>query len=72
MSKNERKMTAIQRSARNRKGGVKDGLVICENCDAPASLSGSMAVGWTGCGPCIFGEANSLDPEDFIAAEVQP
>ena len=47
------------------------GLVLCENCDTPASLSLSQIVGWVGCSPCITGEADSFDDEDLIALPTQ-
>lgn len=49
-----------------RMGRIRDGLVLCDNCDNPASASYSTACGWAGCGPCMSGEADSLDLEDFI------
>jgi len=52
-----------------REGRVKSGLVLCDNCDTPASRSLSLAVGWTGCAPCIQGEADSFDPEDLIPTD---
>jgi hypothetical protein len=45
---------------------IKSGLVLCENCDNPASRSLSKEVGWVGCAPCITGESDSFDPEDLI------
>ncbi len=42
-------------------------LVLCDNCDNPASWSLSKAVGWVGCAPCILGEADSFDTDDLIA-----
>lgn len=47
------------------------GLVLCENCDTPASLSLSQEIGWIGCSPCITGEADSFDDEDLVALPVQ-
>ncbi len=52
-----------------RMGRVRDGLVLCDNCDNPASRKYSQALSWTGCGPCVTGEAAELDPADFIAVE---
>lgn len=49
-----------------RKGRIKDGLVLCELCDTPAARSLSQALSWTGCAPCILGEADSFDSEDLI------
>jgi hypothetical protein len=43
-----------------------EGLILCDNCDTPASWSLSVAVGWVGCGPCILGEADSFDDGDLI------
>ena len=44
-------------------------LVLCDNCDTPASWSMSISVGWIGCAPCITGESESFDPEDLIPVE---
>jgi hypothetical protein len=51
------------------RGQTANGLVLCDNCDTPASRSLSKACGWIGCGPCITGEAKSFDPKDLIAVE---
>jgi len=48
---------------------IKKGLVLCENCDTPASWEHSIACGWVGCSPCILGESKSFDIEDLIAEE---
>jgi hypothetical protein len=50
-----------------RKGRIKNGRVLCDNCDNPASKSLSQKMSWTGCAPCFTGEAASLDFEDVIA-----
>ena len=50
-----------------RKGRIKNGLVLCDNCDNPASKSMATTMSWVGCGPCYTGEADSLDFEDVIA-----
>ena len=50
-------------------GRVRDGLVLCENCDNPASKDLSQSLYWTACAPCVWGEADSLDDKDFIAVE---
>jgi len=50
-------------------GRVKDGLVLCDICDNPASRELSQKVGWTACAacaPCVWGEADSFDPKDLI------
>ncbi len=44
-----------------RMGRIKDGLVLCDNCDTPASLSLALNMSWTPCAPCVFGEADSFD-----------
>jgi len=51
-----------------------EGLVLCDNCDTPASLSLSLEVGWTCCAPCCLGEADAFDPTDLIVVdpEAQP
>lgn len=49
-----------------RMGKVRDGVVICDNCETPASRSLSMDLGWTACAPCVWGEADSFDEEDTI------
>ena len=59
----------VQIIARARRmGRIKDGLVLCDNCDTPASRTYSTALSWTGCGPCVTGEADTFDPDDFISA----
>jgi hypothetical protein len=50
-----------------RMGRVQGGLVLCDNCDNPADGPLSRAVGWTGCAPCVWGEADSIDPANFVA-----
>jgi len=52
-----------------RQGRVRDGLVLCDNCDNPASRDLSTELSWTACAPCVFGEADSLDEADFIHVE---
>lgn len=53
-----------------RTGRIKDGLVLCDNCDTPASKLLSADLGWAACGPCVWGEADSFDENDLIRAEV--
>jgi hypothetical protein len=52
-----------------RLGHVENGFVTCDICDTPADRDLSLALHWTGCAPCITGEAASLDPEQFIHAK---
>ncbi len=52
-----------------RRGRIKDGLVLCDNCDTPASLSCSLALSWTGCAPCVWGESDSFDEDDLIPVD---
>jgi hypothetical protein len=47
-------------------GRVKDGLVLCDHCDTPASRSLSLVLSWTACAPCVFGWAKSFDHVDLI------
>lgn len=47
-------------------GRVNGGLVVCDNCDNPASKSLSLKLSWTCCAPCATGETDSFDPKDFI------
>jgi len=54
----------IERAKRT--GRVRDGLVLCENCDTPASTIYSTALSWTACGGCATGESAEVDPSDFI------
>lgn len=54
----------IERAKRIHK--VRDGLVLCDNCSTPASKSVSLALSWTACAPCAFGEARSFDAGDLI------
>jgi hypothetical protein len=49
-----------------REGRIKDGLVLCDVCDNPADGELSVALRWTACAPCVWGESDSLDPEKFI------
>lgn len=51
-----------------RMGRIRDGLVLCDTCDTPASLACSIALAWTCCGPCATGEADSFNPDDLIVA----
>jgi hypothetical protein len=50
-----------------KKGRIKDGLALCENCDTPASRSASIAISYLTCAPCAYGEADSFDSTDLIA-----
>ena len=52
-----------------RMGRVENGLVLCDNCDTPASKSLSVDMSWTGCAPCMLGEADAFDEADLIAVE---
>lgn len=61
----KRSIARIIRVAR-REGRINDGLVLCDNCDTPASKSLSQDLYWTACAPCIWGEADSFDPNDLI------
>lgn len=54
---------------KKRKIKIKHGLVLCENCDNPASWELSVKVGWIGCAPCITGKADSFDVSDLIHSE---
>lgn len=60
-----RKISKIVEKAKKR-GRVKDGLVLCDNCDTPASKSLSQSLHWTCCAPCVWGEAKSFDRRDLI------
>lgn len=62
------KLEAIIKRAQ-RMGKIKNGLVLCDNCDTPASKSLSRQLSWTGCAPCILGEARSFDPGDLITVK---
>ena len=57
----------IERAQRT--GRVRDGMVLCENCDTPASKKYSTALSWNCCGGCATGEAAEIDPCDFIVVE---
>lgn len=65
----EGKLAKIIERAR-RLGHIKDGLVICDNCDTPASRNLSIATYWTGCAPCMTGESDSFDATDLIYAGI--
>lgn len=54
-----------------RLGKVDRGLVLCDNCSNPASRAASLELGWTGCGPCVFGEADALEESDFIDSRAE-
>jgi hypothetical protein len=49
-----------------RMGRIKNGFVLCDNCDTPASKEYSTALSWTACGGCATGESDEVRPEDFI------
>lgn len=51
-----------------RAGRIREGLVLCDNCDSPASKRLSLKLSWTACAPCVWGDADSIDPNDFIFA----
>jgi hypothetical protein len=55
----------IERAKRMKRIGPT-GLVLCDNCDTPASESLSLELGWTACAPCVTGEAKSFDAGDLI------
>lgn len=57
----------IARAKKN--GRIRDGLVLCENCDTPASMDLSLSLSWTCCAPCVWGEADSFDSADLISVE---
>ncbi len=62
----KRKISKIIATAK-RKGRVAGGLVLCDNCDTPASRSLSQDLHWTACAPCVWGESDSFDATDLIA-----
>lgn len=66
-SKKQRSMQVIIMEAR-RKGRIKDGFVLCDNCNTPADKQLSQKLDWTACAPCVFGEADSFDTEELIRA----
>ena len=45
---------------------IREGLVLCENCDNPALKSASLKMSWVGCGACYFGETSAVDAADVI------
>lgn len=47
-------------------GRIANGLVLCDNCDTPASRSLSLAMSWVPCAPCCWGDADSFDAADLI------
>lgn len=61
-------MSKLQRQIERarRMGRIKDGKVLCENCDTPASKSYTRALSWICCGPCATGEAAEFNPKDLI------
>lgn len=54
-------------SKAKREGRIRAGLVLCENCENPASKDLSLSLSWTACAPCVWGEADSFDAGDLIA-----
>ena len=42
-------------------GRIKDGLVLCDNCDNPADRELSQKLSWTACAPFVFGEDDVFD-----------
>ena len=38
----------------------RDGLVLCDNCDNPASAKLTKALRWRCCAACVYGEADAL------------
>lgn len=64
----KRTIGAIIRRA-ERLGRIKDGLVLCDNCNTPASMDLSLRMSWTCCAPCVWGESYSFDPDDLIRVE---
>jgi hypothetical protein len=54
----------IERARRMKR--IRDGLVLCDNCDNPADGKISPSIGWTACGPCAWGESDALEPDNFI------
>jgi len=48
---------------------IKNGLVLCDNCDTPASWELSVEMGWIGCSPCMTGETDSFDAGNLIPEE---
>jgi hypothetical protein len=65
MRSNRRQIKSIIERAR-KAGRIKDGLVLCFNCDTPASKSLARTTGNVMCAPCTFGEADSFDAGDLI------
>ena len=63
-----RSVKAIIKRAK-RIGRIKDGFVLCDNCDTPASKTYSTELSWTCCGACAMGEAEAIDYRDFITVE---
>jgi len=46
---------------------VKNDLVLCDDCDTPASKSLSTALSRGVCAPCALGEADSFNADDLIS-----
>lgn len=45
---------------------IKGGLVLCDNCDTPASKEWSQSLSWTACAPCATGISADFDANDLI------
>jgi len=54
----------LDRARRMRR--IDNNLVLCDNCDTPASKSLSLKLSWTCCAPCACGESDSFDSSDLI------
>lgn len=54
----------LERAKRSK--NIEGGFVLCDVCGNPASKEYSTAMSWVGCGPCMTGESETLDPADFI------
>lgn len=48
---------------------IRDGIVLCENCDNPALKSAAIQMSWVGCGACYFGESDAIDYDDVITVQ---
>ena len=45
---------------------IRNGVVLCDDCDTPADKTLSLQLSRGVCGPCALGEADSFDAANLI------
>ena len=61
MSEEKKRPTAEIVAEARRSRRIRNGQVLCENCNNPADKDLSQKLGWTCCRPCVWGEADSIE-----------